>query len=103
MQLLTGSSLVDFKIKLKTGITASNFDYEISLKNKTNSGELANASGSVTITKDTPATLATLSVNNLDTPLALTQTGTISDDFDVAIIANSYSGTEVLTSVKITS
>jgi hypothetical protein len=62
VQLLTGSSLVDFKIKLKTGITASNFDYGISLKNKTNSGELANASGSITITKDTPQPTNTLPI-----------------------------------------
>ncbi|MDR3150080.1 MAG: hypothetical protein LBU14_00055 [Candidatus Peribacteria bacterium] len=54
MPLSTGSSLVNFRIKLKTGITANSFDYQISLKDKTNSGELASASGSVTITKDIP-------------------------------------------------
>jgi hypothetical protein len=46
--------LIDFKIKLLTGLTATSFNYDIVLRNKTNSGELASASGSVTITKDTP-------------------------------------------------
>jgi hypothetical protein len=100
--LLTGLSLVDFKIKLKSGTQANNFGYEISLKDKTNNGELANAKGNVTIIKDTPSTLATLSVN-LSPSLTLTNMGTISDDFDVSIVANSYSGTEVVTSVRITS
>ncbi|MDR3150081.1 MAG: hypothetical protein LBU14_00060 [Candidatus Peribacteria bacterium] len=47
-------------------------------------------------------TLSKINVNSLDTPLTLTSTGTISDDFGVTIVSNSYSGTEVLTSVKIT-
>jgi hypothetical protein len=54
VNLLTGASLVNFRIKLGTGITVDSFDYEISLKDKTNSGELANATGSVTIIKDIP-------------------------------------------------
>ncbi|MDR3150996.1 MAG: hypothetical protein LBU14_05475, partial [Candidatus Peribacteria bacterium] len=93
----------NFRIKLKTGITANSFDYQISLKNKTNSGELASKTGSVIITKDTLTTLSIISVNSLSGSLTLlTSTGTASDDFDVNIVANSYSGTEVLTSVKIT-
>jgi hypothetical protein len=44
---------------------------------------------------------STLNVNNLSGLLTLTQAGTISDDFDVTITANSYSGTEVVTSVKV--
>jgi hypothetical protein len=47
--------LIDFKIKLLTGLTATSFNYDIVLRNKTNSGELASTSGSVTITKDTPS------------------------------------------------
>jgi hypothetical protein len=100
--LLIGSSLVDFRIKLSTGTTANSFDYVISLKDKTNSGELANATGSVTITKDTPITKSVLTSSGLLNTYTLTSSGTIEDDFDVNIVANSYSGTEVLTSVKIT-
>jgi hypothetical protein len=43
-------------------------------------------------TIDTSApTLATLSISNLETPLTLTASGTVSDDFDVNIVANSFS------------